>query len=151
MPKTIVADSSCLILFYKIGELELLKKVFGRIVITETVSREFNKPLPEWIEVVEPKSELYFGLQSILDLGEASSIALASENKETLLIIDELKGRRVARKLDISITGSLGVLVVAKNRGYIKTVKPIIDKIVSTNFRISDDLVQRILTRVNEL
>lgn len=67
MPKTTVADTSCLILFYKIGELNLLKEVFGRILITETVSKEFNKEIPEWIEVVNPQSNLHKGLSSVLD------------------------------------------------------------------------------------
>lgn len=150
MPTVIVSDTSCLILFYKIGELELLHKIYGQIVITETVSKEFKKPLPDWIQVQNPGTNLHKGLMSILDAGEATSIALASELSDCLLIIDESKGRRVARELGIKITGSFGSLIAAKEKGSIQLVKPILDKIKQTNFRISDDLVNKILHMVNE-
>ncbi|MEX2603218.1 MAG: DUF3368 domain-containing protein [Gracilimonas sp.] len=150
MPNVIVSDTSCLILFYKIEELNLLKKLFGKIHITYTVQKEFNQPIPDWIEVVEPTKDLHKGLSSYLDKGEATAIALAAEYKNSLLIIDEAKGRKAAKELGFSITGSLGVLVAAKNKGYIKTVKPLIEKIQKTNFRISKELIEQVLNKVNE-
>ena len=150
MPTVIVSDTSCLILFYKIGELELLNKIYGQIVITETVSKEFKKPLPDWIQVQNPITNLHQGLMSFLDAGEATSIALAAELSDCLLIIDESKGRRVAKEMGIGITGSLGSLIAAKQKGIIHSVKPILDKIKQTNFRISDDLVNKILHLANE-
>jgi len=150
MPSVIVSDTSCIILFFKIGELELLKKLFGEIHITETVSKEFDQPLPDWIKVVTPKTDLHKGLSGYLDTGEATSIALASEHDYSLLVIDEIKGRKAAKELGISVTGSLGVLVAAKNKGHIKAVKPILDRIQRTNFRISKELIERVLEKVNE-
>lgn len=76
MQKVIVSDTSCLILFYKIGEFELLQKVFGQIIITETVSKEFKRPIPKWIQIVNPISNLHKGLLGFLDAGEATSISL---------------------------------------------------------------------------
>ena len=99
---------------------------------------------------MNPKTNLHKELSGFLDAGEATSIALASEHK-SLLIIDELKGRKAAKKLGISVAGSLGILVAAKRRGYIKEVKPLIEKIQKTNFRISKKLVDRILEKVNEI
>ncbi|MFH5884681.1 DUF3368 domain-containing protein [Halalkalibaculum sp. DA3122] len=150
MPDAIVSDTSCLILFYKIGELELLKNVFGNILVTEIVSKEFKKELPEWVEIVPLQSNLHKGLSSVLDPGEATSIALATEHDNSLLIIDEVKGRKVAREMGIQITGTLGVLITAKEKGYIKAVKPIIDKMEKTNFRVSDALLQKVLEKVDE-
>lgn len=150
MPGVIVSDTSCLILFYKIGELELLKKLFGTIFISEKVLNEFNQPLPDWVEVVDPKTDLQRGLSSYLDSGEASAIALATEYKDSLLIIDEIKGRKVAKELGVSFTGSLGLLVTAKNKGHIKAVRPIIEKIQKTNFRVSELLIKRVLQKVDE-
>lgn len=129
MPNVTVADTSCLILFYKIGELELLKKLFDTIQITETVSKEFNQATPEWIKIVNPSSKLEQGLSSYLDPGEATSIALAAEHNNSLLIIDEIKGRKAAKELSVQITGSLGVLVTAKQKGHIPAVKPMIEKV----------------------
>lgn len=114
MQNVIVSDTSCLILFYKIGELELLHKVFGRIIITEAVAEEFKNQIPHWIDIINPTTNLHIELQGFLDAGEATSISLATEFKEALLIIDESKGRKVAKELGISITGSLGVLLAAK-------------------------------------
>jgi len=83
-------------------------------------------------------------------LGEATSIALASTNENSLLIIDESKGRKVAKEMGVQITGSLGLLVAAKQKGYIEAVKPILEKIQQTNFRISENLIQVVLYKVNE-
>ena len=150
MPGAIVSDTSCLILFHKIGEFDLLKKLFAKLQITDTVLKEFNQPLPDWIEVVELKTDVHKGLSSYLDTGEASSIALAYELRESLLIIDEIKGRRAAKEMGIPVTGSLGVLIAAKSKGHLKAVKPIINKIQKTNFRISEELIERVLIKVNE-
>jgi predicted nucleic acid-binding protein len=150
MPAAIVSDTSCLILFYKIGEMDLLHKVYGQIIITGTVSHEFKRPLPDWIAVQDPKTNLHQGLISFLDTGEATSIALALELSDALLIIDESKGRRVAKELGIQITGSLGIIIAAKEKGIIQSVKPTINKIKETNFRLSDDLLNRILRLANE-
>lgn len=117
MQKVIVSDTGCLILFYKIDELELLQKVFGHIIITETVvSKEFKRPVPKWIQVINPSTNLHVGLQGFLDPGEATSTSLATEFKGSLLIIDEKKGRKVAKELGLAISGSLGVLVTAKTK-----------------------------------
>lgn len=86
-----------------------------------------------------------------MDEGEAASIALASEQDNSLLIIDELKGRRVAREMGIQITGSLGVIVAAKKKGHLVTIKPILEKIEETNFRVSEELIQRLLKKVDEI
>lgn len=59
MLSVIVSDTSCLILFYKIGELELLEKLFGKLYITEAVSKEFNRSIPDWIEIVNPTTNMY--------------------------------------------------------------------------------------------
>lgn len=151
MQNVTVSDTSCLILFYKIGKLELLKKLFGKIYITETVQKEFNKAVPDWFEVVQPSSNLGKGLSGYLDSGEATSISLALEHENSLLIIDEMKGRKAAKELGISITGSLGVLVAAKRKGHIQAVKPLIEKISETDFRISKDLISGVLKSVDEI
>ena len=150
MPNVIVSDTSCLILFYKIGELDLLKKLFGKLHITDSVLKEFNQLIPDWIEIVEPTTNLHQGLSSYLDKGEATAISLAAEHENSLLIIDEIKGRKAAKEMCISVTGSLGVLIAAKNKGHIQTVKPLIEKIQKTNFRISEELIERVLEKVNE-
>ncbi len=59
MQKTIVSDTSCLIIFEKIGELDLLEKVFGRILITQEVADEYGLKLPEWTSIQNPEDRKY--------------------------------------------------------------------------------------------
>ena len=75
---------------------------------------------------------------------------MAAEHENSLLIIDEIKGRKAAKEIGISVTGSLGVLIAANNKEHIQIVKPLIEKIQKTNFRISEELVEYVLDKVNE-
>ena len=153
MPKTIViADTSCLILLEKLQMLDVLPQLFGEITITRIVANEFGKDIPKWINIVDPKVNTgVLILESSLDPGEASSIALALEYPESLLIIDDLKGRRMASRLGIHITGIFGIFIVAKNEGVIPMIKPVLEKIRKTNFRFSKKIEIEILRQSNEL
>jgi len=147
----IVADTSCLILLDKIGHINLLKSVFGKITITQSVANEFNDRLPEFIEIRNPRDKNYQKiLESSLGVGEASAMALAMEQDDCLLIIDDFKGRRQAKSLGLNCTGTLGILVVAKERGIIKSVKEVIDEIRKTNFRISKSLLSEVKRKCGE-
>lgn len=151
MHKTIISDTICLILLEKIGELHLLHKLFGTITTTNEVAEEFGMPLPSWIELKQPVDKNYQSIIGLsVDKGEASAIALALELTDCLLIIDDIKGRKLAQQLGLPIIGTMGVVVDAKLAGIIPSVKPILDKIKATNFRITDQLEQLILTRAGE-
>lgn len=151
MHKAIISDTSCIILLAKIEELELLHKLYGIIITTKEVADEFGLPLPDWFEIKEPADKNY---QSIIELsvdkGEASAIALAIEYNDCLLIIDDLKGRKLAHQLGLTIIGTLGIIVDAKLAGLIPSVKPILAKIKQTNFRISEKVESLIVTRAGE-
>jgi len=82
-----------------------------------------------------------------LDKGEASSIALALELMDSILIVDEIKGRRVAKSLNIKIIGTIGVLLLADNKGLIKDVISIILKLVNKGFRLSDVLLDKLIDK----
>lgn len=150
MPKIIVSDSSSLILFIKIGELDLLQKVFGKIHVTKVVADEIGVTLPYWVEIMDLDATYYSDLHNYLDRGEASSLALTIKNKDSLLIIDEKKGRKIAKELGVSITGSLGIILLSKQLGYVEKVKPVLDKIRTTNFRINPQLIKKVLQTANE-
>jgi predicted nucleic acid-binding protein len=151
MQRIIVADTSCLILLQKIQQLELLRELFGEIIITKEVTKEFNIELPDFFKLQEPKDPNYFKiLRTFLDKGEASVIALALEQEDCLLIIDEAKGRKEARSLGIKITGTLGVLLLAKEKNLINAIKPLLLQIEDTNFRISKALIDKALKMANE-
>lgn len=148
--KVIIADTSCLIIYETINQLEILHKTFPVISVTQQVAEEFGD-LPNWITIKEiSNSSQYLELAEILGKGEASSITLALEAKDSILIIDEKKGRKMAQKLGIDIIGSLGILVKAKEKGIIKSVGQILGKIDGTNFRISENIKQKIIKEASE-
>jgi uncharacterized protein len=149
--KTIISDTSCLIAFDRINQLEILHHVFDSIVTTSTVQQEFGKVLPEWINIQDALSQdKKSELEKVVDSGEASAIALALEIQNSLLIIDEKKGRKVAKSLNLHIIGSLRVLMLAKQRGIIKNILPLIQELEKKNFRFSKILIDQILTEANE-
>lgn len=151
MQKTIISDTSCLVILEKIKELELLHRLFGTIFTTSEIKDEFGLPLPEWVQIKEVRNKNYQSIiEATLDKGEASAIALALELEDCLLIIDDLKGRKFANQLGLKITGTFGVLVEAKLSGTIPSVKPILEKIKTTNFRIGEQFEALILKKAGE-
>lgn len=103
--------------------------------------------MPDWIKIVAVKDkEKTEFLELNLDKGEASSIAYCLEQTRTvLLVIDERKGRRIARELKLNIIGTLGLIVKARERGIIASVAAILDRLENADFRISQNLKNNIL------
>jgi len=152
MQKTIVSDTSCLIILEKIGQLELLQTLFGSILITSEVAKEFRSVIPAWISIQDPTDTNNEKVLRVnIDSGEASAIALALELDDCLLIMDDLKGRVLAEELGIRVTGTFGVIIEAKLAGHIASVKSLLEKIKMTNFRLSQDLEKKILTKSGEI
>lgn len=152
MPKTIISDTSCLIILSNIAQLELLHKMYGEIVITPEILEEYQDVVPDWI-VVQTVSDKYRQriLELQIDKGEASAIALALEIPGSTLILDDEKARKVARSLNLIFTGTIGVIVKAKLSGIIPEVKSILEMIKKTNFRISTELEIAALKLAGEL
>lgn len=151
MPRIIVSDTSCLILLQKLNRLDILRDLFKEITITETIEKEFGEDLPDFFKKIEPKDENYQRiLESFLDPGEASAFALALEHDDCLLILDDQKARKEAKQLKLNITGTIGVLLLAIEKGLIKSGKQLIEDIKLTNFRISDKFLDEIKKRINQ-
>jgi predicted nucleic acid-binding protein len=151
MPEVVISDTSCLILLTKIKEIHLLNSCYERVAVTREVALEFGFDLPAWIEVrdVQDKS-MQRSFDQLVDSGEASSFALAMEIADCLLIVDDRKARKLAKSMGLRVAGTLGVLVKAKERGLISSIKPIIAKLAETDFRISDRLINTILDITGE-
>jgi len=150
MPDLVISDTSSLILFDKIRELELLHKTYQTIITTPEVAEEYVEKLPNWI-VVKPVNDKKYQefLETQVDKGEASAIALAKEFENVLLLLDDLKARKLASRLNLRYTGALGVIHKAKQLKLITKVKPLLDKIVLTDFRISKKVIAELL-RIND-
>ncbi|MFN6087744.1 MAG: DUF3368 domain-containing protein [Cyclobacteriaceae bacterium] len=152
MNKVIISDASCLIALDEIGQIEFLKSVFPQIVTTNEVSAEFGKELPTWISVKTLQNSAKRNeLELVLDAGEASAIALALENpKQSILIIDEKKGRKIAKQYNLEIIGTLRVLLLAKQNGVIPSVKNLVAELTRKRFRFTNAVVNQILEEANE-
>lgn len=152
MPKIIVSDTSCLILLNKIGRILLLESLYRSITVTTTVATEFGKELPHFITIENPKDKTYQRLlERTLDSGEASTTALALEKKNCLLIIDETKGRKEANQLKLAFTGTVGILIIAKEKKLINSITEVFNQIGRTDFRISEALITEAKRRCDEL
>lgn len=89
-------------------------------------------------------------LETEIDKGEASAIVLAIEMQNAILIIDDLKGRKIAKQMNLVFSGSFGLMLRAKQEGLIKSIKPIIEKIRKSNFRFDEKLLKSILEQARE-
>lgn len=156
----VISDTSIITNLIQLDQLLLLKDLFAEIVIPEKVKEELSK-VEGQSRIIEDKSwitvrsitnqELYNKIDIELDPGEAESIVLAIELEADVLLIDEKKGRRIAEKYGLRITGLLGMLLVAKERELLDSVKPVLDKLIyEIGFRISPKLYQEILKRAKE-
>lgn len=84
-------------------------------------------------------------MKNFVDLGEASTIALSAEMDDNKIILDDLKARKLAQKLNIKITGTIGVLIKARQKDIIKSSKLVLNKLKDEGFRISDELENELL------
>lgn len=151
MDKCIISDTSCLILFDKIGALDILYKTYGEITLTPEVLQEYGKSLPDWIKIVSVKNkDKQKEFEKLVDLGEASAIALALELPDSVLIIDDKKGRILAHKLHIELTGTLGTLLKAKQKGVIPAIKPFLNRLKQIEYWLSKDIEDAILKKAGE-
>jgi predicted nucleic acid-binding protein len=126
----------------------VLRSLYNQIIITKEVLLEFGAPIPDWILVYEVKNiQQQTELEKRLDKGEASSIALALELENTTLIIDEIKGRKIAQSLNIDIIGTIGVIMLAEKRGLIRDVFETLFRLVNNGFRLSDKLIDSIIDK----
>ena len=141
MHKTIISDTSCFIVLANIGELELLHKVYEKIVTTIDIATEYGEPLPEWVEIVAVEDQYRQQLLEMqIDKGESSAIALALETPNSTVILDDYKARKIAEKLGIVFTGTIGVIIKAKLKGIIPSIKTLLEKIKQTDFRLSEEI-----------
>jgi predicted nucleic acid-binding protein len=160
----VVSNTSPIINLAAVGKLELLRDLYQRILVPEAVYSEITvrgQGQPGALELqtwscfeTRPATDsaLVAQLEQELDADEAEAIALAVELSANTLLIDERRGRVVAARFSLPVTGLLGVLVLAKRRGLLTAVKPVLDDLMATaGFYIRGDLYMRVLQSVDEM
>ena len=158
----VVSNAGPLITLSQVGKIHLLKKLYGTIIIPETVQYEIvvqgkgaagaeEVGNASWINVQAVKNQLAVEfLRERLDAGESEAIVLATELKADLLLMDEARGRRISEAHGINLIGTLGFLAIAKKRGLITKVKPLLEQLISVGFYMSSDLYQVMLEQTGE-
>ena len=156
----VISDTSVITNLVAIHHLCLLQQFYDLILIPEAVYRELadiDPPVPGTVEVqtLDCLEVLFLRERTIADQlqnqfqlnpGESEAIALALEINADLLLIDERRGRAEATRLGLRLTGLLGMLVEAKQRSLIPSVKPLMDALIDTSaFRVSQPLYEQIL------
>jgi predicted nucleic acid-binding protein len=161
MSEILISNTGPLIALGLINQLGLLPTFYPQVWITETVHREIstnaNKPLANLIEQcpfiqIHPDPDMPdCWLKNLLDPGEASTIALAVHHQNSLVMIDEKKGRNIAANIyQLQVIGSLGILAKAKTTGLIHSLAPLLQELKSKNYRLSDHLITRVLSDFQE-
>src|SRR5271165_1194475 len=155
----VIADTSPLNYLVLIGEVDVLRRLYGRVVIPEAVFSELQHPEapaavlawmgspPVWIEIREAIVEARDAGLLSLGAGERQAILLAQEHPaEALLLMDEGKGRREGIRRKLRVTGTLGVLGDAASKGWVD-LPSAIERLRHTSFRASPSLLQSFLER----
>lgn len=160
MHKKVVSNTTPLISLMKIGKLDFLKDLFGEVWIPNEVFEEIQKGMDkefyedpskiEWIKIKKVKDKKSLSYFIDLDKGDAETIALAVENDADLVIIDEILGRYYAKHAGLKITGTIGLLIKAKQKGLVQQIKPMIAQLKEKGIWLSDSLVQQALKLSNE-
>lgn len=156
----VISNSSPIIHLTKIGRLNLLERLYSRILVPEKVYLEctdtvhYHKEVEliaqsAWIKrhLIEDH-RLFNLLYAEIDAGEAEALVLALEQKADLLLLDDQEARRMARKLGLLVTGTLGVLLKAKNEGMINSFAEDLQKLQRSGFWLSQKLVNTLLSRI---
>lgn len=148
MPE-VVSDTSPLQYLHQAGLLDLLPRLYDRVLVPEAVALEIEEglargvALPEvraldWITVVEPPAPELLPLVTDLGPGERSALAVALEHRSTV-ILDDALARRHAALLGIRLTGTLGILIRAKREGHLPAVLPVLERLEALGFRLGED------------
>ena len=154
----IVSNSSPLIALAKIEMLDILRDdiVIPKAVFDEITKpkRDYAKELHGWgkdkiIEVKNRKAVEY--LELIIDGGEAETIVLAEELNADAVLIDDLKARKIAKLRGLNVIGTIGVLLNAKDKGFISEVKPLLEALTKRKIRISKELYDHALELAHEV
>jgi predicted nucleic acid-binding protein len=147
----VITDASCFILLDKINALHILNDVFTIVITTPEIAKEYGKSLPAWVIIQSALDrELQHKFGDIVDNGEASAIALAAEITCDYLILDDTAARKLAEKLKMRVKGTLGIFVLAKQKGIIPLFRPYLEMVEATNFRLSQQVTRQLLYEADE-
>ncbi len=158
----VICNTSPFQYLHQIEQLRILPALAGKIIVPPAVVEELavgrvaGVDLPDlaqldWITVQNPAGQSALPLISDLGAGESEVLMLALETPGATVILDDLLARRVAESLNLRLTGTLGLLLDAKQAGLISQVRPLLDQLQTLRFRLSPVTYQAMLKLADEL
>ena len=158
--KLVISNNSPLVALLTLDLLSLLRELYTEVLIPEEVQNEFlateqttrqaaldNSP---WITTVSLTVPLNTSDYGGLGAGEAAVFALAEEHKADLVILDDREARQYARHIKLPMKGTVGILLEAKERGLIETIKPLLDVLLESGARLAPRLIESALKLAGE-
>ena len=164
MTRIVVSDTGPLIALARVEQLDLLRRLYRRIHVPPAVHAELavhsGRPGAKvlahafedgWMAVQSlADRSMVSELVQLLDPGEAEAVAFAARRSPRFLLIDDSRGRRVARRLGIPVAGVAGILLVAKSRGTLAAIAPVLEELSGAGYHLSSRLVADVLARAGE-
>jgi len=155
----LVADCSALIALASCDGLFLLDKLFGTVIVPEAVYHEAvvgDKPeaylLKEYlhnkVRKIDPSVSVL--LDGFSDRGETEAMLLFKQYSADKLLIDDKRGRRMAKINHINMIGSFGVLLAAKQINLIDGIFPFVTKLLNSDIYVSDALIATVMDIAGE-
>jgi predicted nucleic acid-binding protein len=157
----VICDVSPIQYLYQAGLLEPLRLLYGAITIPTAVAAELREgavrgvDLPafealDWIKIRQPAGRLLLPIVADLGAGEREVLALGTETLDSLVVLDDALARQYARMLKLRLTGTLGVLLKAKEAGLVPALAPVLERLQHLRFRIDPETRQAVLRLAGE-
>lgn len=156
-----VVNASPLILLAAVDALFLLPRLAGEIWVPSAVVGEVcagRDPHPAllglasapWLQI-NPLLAVPSDIAGWdLGAGESQVLALALAHADSEAILDDQQARRCARSLGVQVTGTLGIILRAKQRALIPSARPLIERLLEERLYLSHELVERALAEIGE-
>lgn len=151
----VVSDTTAISNLLSIGSVDLLRRLFDRVLVPTAVYAEllaWHDEPPDWLEVMPARDAgRVADFHQSVHAGEAEAIALALEVHPDWLLIDDSDGRILARQCGLSVMGLLGCLLLAKQRGFITQARDLLDRLQNeAGFYLNEELRQEVLRLAGE-
>jgi predicted nucleic acid-binding protein len=157
----VICDVSPVQYLHQAGLLDILRLRYGAITIPAAVAAELQEgrlrgvDLPafeslDWMRIRQPTGQLLLPMVTDLGAGEREVLALGTETADSIVILDDGLARQYARLLNLTLTGTLGVLLKAKETGLLPAVAPVLDRLRQLGFRMDPETRQAVLKLAGE-
>ena len=159
MADQIVVNASPLIVLARAGRIDLLTLVGTPIHVPESVSSEVRAHSDDaarmldtvaWLQTVQDAEILPSVRGWDLGAGESAVLEWAQANRPARAIIDDYAARKLANVLAVQVTGTLGLALLARQRGMVPLARPLVEDLARAGLYLSEPIVERALRLVGE-